>query len=137
MKYVFRIIEAAWMASCFMIIVVIMLHCFGYDFRLVYDGFEKTTVSSDGRYGILELSDASGRYLTYVIVQLADGSDYFEIPKGYLFETSDIWYTGKYVTGYGWMDDTYNFYVESSDDGMHVYKYNGETWVSVEYHHAN
>lgn len=68
----------------------------------------------------------------YTVVQLdvQDSEDYTYYPKT-VFVTDDFWYLSRFIKDYGWIDGTYDFYIDSSDVGSLIYTYDGETWAGL------
>lgn len=113
-------------------IFVIVFHCAGYDVRIVHRYEDIGIPSDDGAYYLVETSDSTGRYLMYTVVQLdvQDSEDYTYYPKT-VFVTDDFWYLSRFIKDYGWIDGTYDFYIDSSDVGSLIYTYDGETWAGL------
>lgn len=105
-------------------IIIIVLHNIGYDLRIVHRFSEIGIPSSDGEYFLVEMSDATGKLLVYSVVCIGKG----ECPK-ILYVTDDFWYHSRFIESYGWIEETNDFYVDSSDSGIHRYFFNGDTWI--------
>ena len=105
-------------------VILTILHNNGYDLRIVHRFSEIGIPSSDGEYFLVEMSDATGKLLVYSVVCAANG----EYPK-ILYVTDDYWYHSRFIESYGWIAETNNFYIDSSDSGMHRYFFNGDTWM--------
>ena len=104
-----------------MSLFVIIAHYAGYDYRVVHSNSEIGIASGNNEYRLVEMSDATGQYLIYTVIQ-NDG------PQT-LYITDDIWYHSRFAEGYGWIEDTNDFYIESSDSGTHRYLFDGVTWT--------
>ncbi len=118
---VFAMIVGAVIVVC---IILFVLHSVGYDLRIVHRFSEIGIPSSDGEYFLVEMSDATGKLLVYSVVCI-DNGEYPQI----LYVTDDFWYHSRFIEGYGWIEATNNFYIDSSDSGMHRYFFNGDTWM--------
>lgn len=122
------ILCAALIINC---VYVIVMHNVGYDYRVVTSNREIGIPSRDGRYRLAEMSDTTGQYLLYSVIQLqsTDEDDLSEYPKT-VYVTNDFWYHSRFVTDYGWIDDGSNsFFIKSSDSGTHCYIFTGATWI--------
>ena len=122
-RYVLSSMMLMAVAVC---ILVVILHYAGYDFRVVRSNQTVGIPSSDGRYYLVELSDSTERYLMYSVIQL--GNQGPDCPKT-VFVTDDFWYYSSFAKGYGWIEGTSDFYIDSSDSGRHRYLFDGTTWV--------
>lgn len=122
------ILCAAFIVNC---LYVTVMHIAGYDYRIVASNKEIGIPSSDGKYRLVEMSDNTGQYLLYSVIQLQnmDENDFSDYPKT-VYVTNDFWYHSRFTTDYGWIDDGSNsFYIESSDSGTHRYIFSGDTWI--------
>lgn len=119
--------------SAFIVFFLIAIICriAGYDFRIVHSGGEIGILSHDSKYELVEMTDDTGRYLLYTIVQPYNSKDPKTLDSGpqTRFVTDDFWYAARYISGYGWKEGTYDFYIHSTDTGTHVYHYDGNTWI--------
>lgn len=113
-------------------ISVVVLHCIGYDLRIVQSNETIGIPSRDGSYYLVEMSDSTGKYLLYSVIQLdsSDPQDYEYYPKT-VFVTDDFWYHSRFTKDYGWISETNDFYIDSTDSGLHQYSYDGTTWAST------
>jgi len=113
----------AFAIDCF---IVIIAHYAGYDFRVVHSNSEIGLASSNNEYWLVEMSDATGQYLLYSVIQIKNASN--SGPQT-LYVTDDFWYHSRFAEGYGWIEDTNDFYIESSDSGTNRYYFDGTTWI--------
>lgn len=113
-------------------ISVVVLHCIGYDLRIVQSAKTIGIPSHAGSYFLVEMSDSTGKYLLYSVIQLdnSDPQDYESYPKT-VFVTEDFWYHSRFAKGYGWIGETNDFYIDSTDSGRHQYSYDGTSWTST------
>ena len=121
------------LAVMIIVFYVIIMHCIGYDIRIIYSNKGIGIPSNDGKYQLVETSDRTGQYLLFSIIQLKkydsdNNADYSDCPQT-LFVADDFWYHNRWVSDYGWIEGTNDFYINSSDSGMHRYFFNGDTWV--------
>ena len=105
-------------------VILTILHNNGYNLRIVHRFSEIGILSSDGEYFLVEMSDATGKLLVYSVVCAGNG----EYPK-ILYVTDDFWYHSRFIVSYGWIEKTNDFYINSSDTGIHRYFFDGNTWI--------
>jgi len=108
----------------------IVAHQFGYDytFRLIRSRSEIGIPSYDNHYNLVLLTDSTGQYNLFSVIQTrAQDSDG---PRT-VFVTDDFWYHSRYIADYGWMGDSYDFCIMSSDTGSHEYQYRDGTWIPL------
>lgn len=112
-------------------ISVIVLHYIGYDLRVVQRNEPIGIPSHDGSYYLVEMSDPTEQYLLYSVIQLdsSDPQDYEYYPRT-VFVTDDFWYHSRFTRDYGWIGETNDFYIDSTDSGLCRYLYDGTTWAS-------
>lgn len=105
---------------------VIIAHYAGYDIRVVHSNSEIGIPANNSEYKLVEMSDTTGQYLLYSVIQINNATN--SGPQT-LYITDDFWYHSRFVTDYGWIEDTNDFYIESSDSGTHRYYFDGITWI--------
>lgn len=107
---------------------VIVLHCAGLDIRIVQSNKDIGIPSPDNRYYLVEMSDSTGQYLIYSVIQInnPEAGNYYPAT---VYVTDDFWYHSRFIEGYGWIEGTHDFYIDSSDSGRHRYSFDGETWT--------
>ena len=131
MKHIRIILLALLIAFVLFGIFVEVMHFIGYDMRYVRRFDEIGILSDSGKYRLVEMSDPSGKYPVYSVIRLrSDFTD--DESNAYpqtLYVAHDLWYHSRYADGYGWIEGTDDFYIDSSDTGRHCYFFNGETWV--------
>lgn len=122
-----------WVAISAILVVIILsigivvAHYAGYDFRIIYSGENIGIASENGEFRLVEMSDSTGMYLLYSVIQLPSSGQVTH-PRT-VFVTEDFWYHSRYISDYGWVKGTNDFYIYSTDTGTHVYHFNGNTWV--------
>lgn len=128
-RYILPILSMIAAASIFLII----FHCAGYDIRIVQRNEGIGLPSDDGAYYLVEMSDSTERYLMYSVVQLdvSESDDYYSGYPKTVFVTDDFWYLSRFIKDYGWVDGTYDFYIDSTDTGLQIYTYDDGTWVGM------
>ena len=106
------------------------MNCNGYDFRIVHRDMEIGITSDNGKYQLVEMSDATGQYLLYSIIQLKNFDDEYscDFPKT-VYVTNDFWYHSRFTVEYGWIEGSNDFYIISSDSGTHRYIFDNDTWI--------
>lgn len=106
------------------VLVTVVMHYAGFDYRIIKRRAEIGIPSYDGKYRLVEMSDSTGIYLLYSVVQVGSG-----VRPRTVFVTDDSWYHSRYASGYGWVDDSYDFFIDSSDSGEHLYLFEGnDNW---------
>jgi len=110
-----------------MCIVTLTLHIAGYDIVLVHSNDEIGTISDNGRFCLIEMSDPTERMLIFVIEDLKP--ERYE--SGFVYTTQDRLYNRRYINDYGWIEGTDDFYVNSTDTGMNLYRFDGSSWLLV------
>ena len=107
-------------------IVLVVGHNMGYDLRIVQRFSDIGIPSSDNEYFLVEMSDATGKLLVYSVIQINNDKH----PAKILYITDDFWYHSRFIVSYGWIEKTNDFYINSSDTGIHRYLFDGNTWIS-------
>ena len=121
------IVQSLLIAFVVFSIVVIVSRVMGYDYKIMLVHRESSIgIKSDiSEYRLVQTSDGSGQYLMYAVIQL--GSPDTGYPKT-VFVADDFWYHSRYITDYGWIEGTNDFYIDSSDSGRFYYRYGNGTW---------
>ena len=110
-------------------IAILIASYAGYDFVIVYNGQDVGIKSYDGLYRLVRTADASGKYLLFSVIQMAN--DNCEIPWPHtVFVADDYQYFSRYISDYEWVDRSYDFCIYSTDSGPHYYKYENGTWIA-------
>ncbi|MBQ6595629.1 MAG: hypothetical protein IJH78_08240 [Clostridia bacterium] len=77
-------------------LATIIMHYAGYDYRIVRTRGEIGIPSYDGKYRLVEMSDPTGIYLLYSVIQVGNAGG----PRT-VFVTDDSCYHSRFASGYG------------------------------------
>ncbi len=126
-KMLWRI--TVFMLSGLAVLASILMVCplFHISFRTVHTSDDIGVASYDGKYRLVEMADTSQQYLLYSVIRLMDIENGIHAPET-LFVTDDWWYLSMYISSYGWLNESYDFYIDSTDTGRTIYRYDGGTW---------
>lgn len=110
--------------SAFIVFFLIAIICriAGYDFRIVHSGGEIGILSHDSKYELVEMTDDTGRYLLYTIVQPYNSKDPKTLDSGpqTRFVTDDFWYAARYISAYGWKELMISISILQTPEHMYI-----------------
>ena len=129
MKTIKTIVNTLLVVFLLLCMVVIIASSIGYDFKIIYTGQKIGIPSWNNEYRLVMASDPTEQYVIFAVIQIANSGTEVTYPRT-LFVTDDFWYHSRYVKEYGWVGETNDFYVESTDSGMIYYYYSDGTWIS-------
>ncbi len=123
-----KLVKAALAALLLIAIAAsLALARFGYTFRLVRLNDDIGALSPNGEFYLVETTDPTERYMLFSVIQTGDQN-----PDGSartLFTTQDLWMISRFLKDAYWIEGTSDFVIDSSDTGVHTYRYDGETWI--------
>lgn len=108
-------------------IFIVLCYVLGYRIRIENVRADIGVKSPNGEYRLVELSDPTGRYVLYSVVQVGEGHE-----AKTLFVASDCWLLSKYIAEAGWVNGTNDFYIYNTDIGTLTYRFANGTW-NLEY----